>query len=140
MAAYNPATDSWRELAQPPVMSSGHEQLAWAVHSNGKVIALGVLGHAAALDLASNQWQQLPDFLDRKSLIVPQLITIDDQVVGVLGEPRVLNADRTTWQFGPIAPKLGHGFGTVTRLAWTGRELYAIDVGGGFAKYIPRDA
>ena len=137
--AYKPITDTWRELAPPPVMALG-ERLAWAVHNTGKVIALGYLGHAAALDLASNQWQQLPDFLDRKSLILPQLITIDDEVLGVLGELRVWNADRSAWQVGPLAPTVGYGFGTVTRLAWTGRELYAIDVGGGFAKYIPVDA
>jgi hypothetical protein len=138
MAAYSPATDSWRELAPPPVMSVGGEPLAWAVHSNGNVIALGVLGHAAALDLASNQWRQLPDFVER-TLVLPQIITIADHVVGVLSEPRVLNADRTTWQHGPTAPRLG-GFGPVARLTWTGRALYAIEGGGGFARYIPPNA
>ncbi|MEO5841955.1 MAG: hypothetical protein ABIQ73_16520 [Acidimicrobiales bacterium] len=133
MAAYNPATDSWRELAKPPVMSVGGEQLAWAVQSNGNVIALGVLGHTAALNLASNQWHRLPDFFER-ALVLPQLVTIADRIVIVIGEPRVLNADRTTWQLGPKTPRPG---GPIARLAWTGRELYAIGGQGDFAKYIP---
>jgi hypothetical protein len=107
------------------------------VHTNGTVVAIGFLGQAAALDLAANQWRQLPDFLERKGLIVPQLITIADDVVAVLGQLRTLTADRSAWRLGPVAPAVGYGFGTVTRLAWTGRELYAVDVGGGFAKYIP---
>ena len=135
--AYNPITDTWRELAPPPVTTLGAGRQAWAVHSHGTIIALGFLGQAAALDLAANQWQQLPDFLERKGLIVPQLITIADDVIAVLGQPRTLTADRSAWLLGPPAPAVGYSFGTVTRLAWTGRELYAVDVGGGFAKYIP---
>ena len=136
--AYNPITDTWCDLARPPVMAGG-DQLAWAVHSNGKLIALGYLGHAASLDLATARWQELPAFLDHTYLIVPQLITIGDEVIGVLGQLRALTADRSAWQLGPHAPTVGYDFGTVTRLVWTGRELYAIDVGGGFARYIPAD-
>jgi hypothetical protein len=68
-------------------------------------------------------------------LVIPQIITVADRVVGVLGEPRVLNADRTAWQLGPKSPEPG-GFGPDARLAWTGRELYVIG-GDRFARYIP---
>lgn len=137
--AYNPHTDTWRQLPASPLPGARDDELAaWdgtelivgGGTSYGKEGALE--DDAAAYNPTTNTWRLLPDAPEgfTGSQRYPDvwtgryIVTVDDS--DTHGRPLILDPATGTWQFGPPASQPDI---TQTPAIWTGTEI--IRWGGG---------
>ena len=154
--AYNPQTNTWRQLPVSPLSGARTDELAaW---DGTELIVGGGRGpaanqsqdDAAAYNPATNTWRQLPDAPEgfTGSQEYPDVwtghyvISLDDN--DAQGRPLILDPATGTWQLGPAASQPDI---TGTPAIWTGTEIIRWSGGtpyptgqsdsAGCCKYVP---
>lgn len=148
-AAYDPTTDAWTDIAEPPVDLGQFPSATWT--GDELVVWPDRGGPGWSYDPAGDAWERLPDAPDGFTLVRPSAVWTGEEVL-VLGgnnagghDTRLVGAAfdpaSRTWRdlVLPLPEALPHD-GTVgsQEAAWTGHQLVLFP--GGFSSALPGTA
>jgi len=131
--AYDPETNSWRELPQAPV----HSQATDAAWTGAELVVVDYSATAAAYDPATNSWRELRDLPVLTGEWTPQVVAVDDVVAVFMGNAvAVLREDEWT--------PLPYGEFPIGRHAVAGDSVYSLGAamaatGVGPARFVAMD-
>ncbi|MGH2717011.1 MAG: hypothetical protein ACRDJU_00315, partial [Actinomycetota bacterium] len=137
LVSYQPASDTWQVLGQPPASISGDGAAAWT--GSELVVGGGSAGSsAAAFTPSTGAWRSLPNAPEAftGSNRYSDLWTGSDVLIlddgDVQGRPLLFNPATNQWRFGTASPVAGRTDGPAV---WDGTQ--ALVWGGGTPEELP---